>query len=115
MGTRIPIPCLDRESLGQAIENSSNVPLLVEFGSIRCGACKTLMFLMEKLKASKNISVGFVDTLQNPDLRRKYEIDHFPTTIMFYEGKILGHRLGSMSRDRLASFILNTLSANDAS
>ena len=108
MGLKIPIPNISGPLFIMALRKSYQKPLIVEFGSTHCGACKDLMFTLEKFQFRHDVHTGFVDISQNPDLCEMYDIDHYPTTIIFHKGRQLGYRHGNMSYDRLAKFLSTT-------
>jgi thioredoxin-like negative regulator of GroEL len=104
MYQRINIPILDGVMLRLRIKCAKK-PLVVAFGFSRCMACKNLIQLLDTFRESDKIDVAFSDVMQHQDIKSDYEIDHFPTTIIFSGGQEVARKHGSTSGENFLKFL----------
>jgi len=99
------------ENTSQNIKNektagdiSVKLPKMLELGSVRCMACKAMEPIIANLKKkySKNLSVEFIDVMQNYHIGEKYRIEAIPTQIFLDpEGKEIFRHVGFYSEEEI--------------
>ncbi len=64
---------------------TGSLPVLIEFGSHTCVACKKMMPILDEISKeyADKLTVRFVDIQQNPAIGQKYNIRFMPTQIFF--------------------------------
>ena len=83
---------------------NSDLPKLVEFGSVSCVPCKMMAPILEELKQEYTgiFEVDFVDVQQNRSAISAYSIDIIPTQVFFdVEGKELYRHQGFFPKQEL--------------
>lgn len=76
-----------------AINVSKNKPLLIIFGADWCGACKRLKKEINQFDLT-NYVICFVNVDERKDLKNKYNINSYPTSIIIKEEKIIDKTIG---------------------
>ncbi|MBX9568220.1 MAG: thioredoxin [Candidatus Obscuribacterales bacterium] len=87
----------------------SQLPVLVDFSAPWCAPCREMGPIVDQLAHDYEgkVKVYKVDTDQNPLLKEKYQIQAWPTFMLFKDGKQQGQYTGAMPKDSLASVIDN--------
>ena len=82
---------------------TSPVPVVVEFWAEWCPPCKVLAPVLDSIADdyADRLRVVKVNSDENPDLARRYEVMSVPTIIAFSEGEIRHRMIGARSRARL--------------
>ena len=64
-------------------------PVLVDFGAVWCGPCKTLDPIVEELAGEwgSRVKVVHVDVDHNPDLAMQFNVMGVPTLMLFKDGE----------------------------
>ena len=85
---------------------TTQLPSLVEFGSVECIPCKMMEPELEKLHRERGdrVQVIFVDVKKDPATAKKHEIRLIPTQVFFdASGKELWRHPGFFGRDEIVA------------
>ena len=85
------------------LQQSLQVPIIVDFWATWCGRCKTLGPILEKLAAEYNgaFKVAKVDVDQEQQLAAMFQVRSVPTMVVFKEGQVLGAIPGALPEGEL--------------
>ncbi|WP_379655178.1 thioredoxin [Pseudoxanthomonas sp. UC19_8] len=85
------------------LQQSLQVPIIVDFWATWCGPCKTLGPILEKLAAEYNgaFKVAKVDVDQEQQLAAMFQVRSVPTMVVFKEGQVLGAIPGALPEGEL--------------
>lgn len=83
----------------------SKKPVLVSFASAKCGPCKALHPILDKL-AEINSKVKFarLDVAAYPVIANKYKVSALPTVLLFHAG-IINQFVGKPTQSELIRFL----------
>lgn len=89
----------------------SQLPVLVDFSAPWCAPCREMGPIIDQLAHDYEgkFKIYKVDTDQNPLLKEKYQIQAWPTFMVFKDGKQLQQFQGAMPKNSLASVLDNEL------
>jgi len=95
----------------EVIEKSYQTPVLVDFWAPWCGPCRTLTPILEKIAGEQKDLWGLVkiNTEDEEDLARKYNITSIPNVKLFYRGEVLQEFLGALSRQMILNWLKKVL------
>jgi thioredoxin 1 len=86
---------------------------LVNFGNETCYPCalmkQNLTKLESRIRAGAKIQFGYVDIDNCPLLEDKYDIENYPTLILFRDGVEVGRREGNKRPEEIVKFIAECL------
>jgi thioredoxin 1 len=90
---------------------NSNLPVLLDFGAVWCGPCKSLDPIVNKLadEYEGRLFVGHVDVGQAPDIAAKYGILGVPALLFLNGGSVVKQLAGVPSKSKLVSTIEDVL------
>lgn len=89
-------------------EITKNGLKLVEFYAPWCGYCQKQKPIMEEL-SKNNISIGIVNADDNLSLVQKYQINGYPTFLLFKEGNVIANLSGYHEKSQLLSKLIQHL------
>lgn len=97
-----------KEEFGQDIDQGS---VLLDFYSKTCGPCKMLAFILKDVEKQfgDQVKIIKVDFEENPDLIEKYNVEGYPTLIMFKDGEELSRKAGLQQKPVIIKMIEESL------
>jgi putative thioredoxin len=89
------------------LENSLNVPVLVDFWADWCEPCKTLMPMLAKLaeEYGGKFILAKVNSDEEQELAGHFGIKSLPTLKLFVGGQIVGEKMGVLPESEIRAFI----------
>ncbi|MRI82770.1 thioredoxin [Aerococcaceae bacterium DSM 109653] len=97
-----------REEFEQDIAEGS---VLLDFYSKTCGPCKMLAFVLQDVEKQfgDDVKIIKIDFEENPDLIEKYNVEGYPTLIMFKDGVELSRKAGLQQKPVIIKMIEESL------
>lgn len=98
--------CLSDAEFEQEIKSGLT---LVDFFTDWCGPCKRLAPILEKVAAEMQdkASIVKVDVAQAPKTAAEFQVNAFPTMVLFKDGQEIGRLMGLRDEKTIQEFILN--------
>ncbi|WP_243342662.1 thioredoxin family protein [Anaerococcus sp. AGMB09787] len=83
---------------------------LVDFYSKTCGPCKMLSFVLNDIsKNNEGLNIVKVDFEANPDLIKEYNVEGYPTIVLFKDGQEVNRRGGLQQKPVIENMIKEAL------
>jgi len=91
----------------------SDTPVLVDFFATWCGPCKMLAPILKEVKdqLGNRVSIIKIDVDKNQALAAQYQVRGVPTMMLFQNGQQLWRQSGVLSKEQIASVILQKTSS----
>jgi thioredoxin 1 len=98
---------LTRANKAQEINNSFKKPLIIDAHAEWCGPCQAMKPVFAELETELSAQYTFadIDVDEEPELATEYGIRSVPTFIFVKNGKTVGIKSGSMSKQALKKLI----------
>ena len=99
-------PAVSLEDFKRTVEDKAGF-VLVDFWAPRCGPCRRMAPVFEKLGAEFNGRITFtkVDVDQSSEVSEKYKITGIPALILFKDGKVHDQKVGFQGEDQLRDWL----------
>ncbi|VFP88826.1 Thioredoxin 1 [Buchnera aphidicola (Cinara piceae)] len=81
--------------------------VLVDFWADWCGPCKILSPILEEIanEYSEKVLIGKINIDTNKKIPIEYSIRGIPTLLLFNKNKIIGTKIGVLSKTELKNFL----------
>lgn len=97
------------QNFDKEVLNSEKV-VLVDFWKPGCGPCETISPIIEEINQElKEVKVGKLNVMENPEIAKKYKIMAVPTLIIFKNGKAKERATGLRSKEVIINKIKSLL------
>ena len=89
----------------------SSIPAVVDFWAPWCSPCKMIAPILEKIakEYAGKLLVAKVNTDENPEWAKKYNVQGIPTMLFVADGKIIHRQVGALPepilRDIVTQFV----------
>lgn len=99
----------------EVLDQSRNVPVVIDFWAPWCGPCRMLGPLLEKIARGKNgaFVLAKINTDECPDLAAAFGVEGIPAVFAMREGKITNHFVGALPERDLRAWIEGILPQQD--
>ncbi len=93
--------------MGDVIEESETVPVIVDFWAPWCGPCKTLGPILEKLvvQAQGTIKLVKINVDENQELAAQMRVQSIPAVYAFQKGQPVDGFTGAVSESQIKTFV----------
>ncbi|RZM74717.1 tetratricopeptide repeat protein [Leptolyngbya iicbica] len=87
------------------LEQSYQMPVVIDFYAQWCGPCQMLKPLLEKLTQEYEFTLAKVDIDQSPELARIYHVEGVPDVKVAVKGEMFNGFVGMLDEGQLRSFL----------
>jgi thioredoxin 1 len=85
----------------QVLKNDK--PVLVEFWAEWCGPCRMVGPVLEQIEAEHGLTIGKLNTDENPEIMARYGVMAVPTMLLFENGEPVKQIVGAKPKRMLVS------------
>lgn len=99
------VKTITKQNFDHEVMNAEK-PVLLDFWAVWCGPCKRLSPVIDRLaREREDIEVGKIDIDSEMELARRFGVMSIPTLVVIKDGKILAHRTGILSKEKLQAML----------
>lgn len=99
---------MENEKFEDVLRNRNGRALLVKFGAVWCGPCRTMQPILEEFaeRWAEYIDVFSVDVDEDPEVANRFKVRTVPTIIFFSpDGQLLDRHHGTVPLGLLNSMV----------
>jgi thioredoxin 1 len=85
----------------QVLKNDK--PVLVEFWAEWCGPCRMVGPVLEQIEAEHGLTIGKLNTDENPEIMARYGVMAVPTMLLFENGEPVKQIVGAKPKRMLVA------------
>ena len=94
----------------------STKPVLVDFWADWCPPCKRISPLLDQIASEQSdVIICKIDIVANPNIMAQYDVKGLPTLLFFSRGKVIGRKIGALSKAQILDFITQSLNQSEES
>lgn len=85
----------------------SNTPVMLDFWAPWCVYCHTIIPHLEEISKihGKKVKICKVNVDEAQDIATRYTVMSLPTVMLFKNGKVMGQKVGAVSRKELEKMV----------